>query len=770
MSTEGQNIESAESIDWDKLSSVASKYKWWILVIFLVCNTASYLTIRYTKDVYQSESEMKLDIKRDATELGIKTIVEDQNLNVVAGEIEQIKSKLFFNRVIDSLNISVSYYSIGKVLNNELYKQSPFKVTTEHTPSALLDQPIFIEFLNKNDYYLKLGEDGTKVRGAFGQPLSFKGSNLTISLTNRYSEDDSNDYYFVINSRTNLIAYLSNNIEVEPLNFNAKTISVSFKDNNALKAHDIVNKIDSLYIQYSNEQKNLANKQKISWLNNELAQVEKKMQSFENYFEQFTLKNKSSDLGQDLRRIIITINRLDSQRLILSKKIVQLDEVMEEFSTNKPNHNFNARAFLPDVLNKRMEELAKMRHESEKLLLAYNENTFAHKQKQKELSSLRELVLNSFFQLKKEWQKSLAEIVLQKRKLEEEFATMPDKNTQFSKNLRFYKLYEEFYLSMMQNRAQFEIAQAGDTPDFKILSSATLPIKPISPKKLLVVGVGFVASLLLNFFFVGITYSLNNKVTGTKDIEHDVAAPILGVIPTSKKVSETIFHVRENPKSVVSESIRTLRTNLDFFISIGNKRVITISSTISGEGKSFLAANLSAVLAMSNKKVVLMDLDMRKQKSTSHIMAENPAKGISTILIQRNKLQECIQPTVVDNLDFIPAGPHPPNPSELLLNGEFNRMLEELKQVYDYVVIDTPPVGLVTDGIMAMKLSDLSIYVVRANYSKREFLSNITRIEKLHRISSLSVVLNAQPTSGKTYGYGYYEERPQKKRWKDFFN
>jgi capsular exopolysaccharide synthesis family protein len=770
LSTEGQNIESAESIDWDKLSSVASKYKWWILVIFLVCNTASYLTIRYTKDVYQSESEMKLDIKRDATELGIKTIVEDQNLNVVAGEIEQIKSKLFFNRVIDSLNISVSYYSIGKVLNNELYKQSPFKVTTEHTPSALLDQPIFIEFLNKNDYYLKLGEDGTKVRGAFGQPLSFKGSNLTISLTNRYSEDDSNDYYFVINSRTNLIAYLSNNIEVEPLNFNAKTISVSFKDNNALKAHDIVNKIDSLYIQYSNEQKNLANKQKISWLNNELAQVEKKMQSFENYFEQFTLKNKSSDLGQDLRRIIITINRLDSQRLILSKKIVQLDEVMEEFSTNKPNHNFNARAFLPDVLNKRMEELAKMRHESEKLLLAYNENTFAHKQKQKELSSLRELVLNSFFQLKKEWQKSLAEIVLQKRKLEEEFATMPDKNTQFSKNLRFYKLYEEFYLSMMQNRAQFEIAQAGDTPDFKILSSATLPIKPISPKKLLVVGVGFVASLLLNFFFVGITYSLNNKVTGTKDIEHDVAAPILGVIPTSKKVSETIFHVRENPKSVVSESIRTLRTNLDFFISIGNKRVITISSTISGEGKSFLAANLSAVLAMSNKKVVLMDLDMRKQKSTSHIMAENPAKGISTILIQRNKLQECIQPTVVDNLDFIPAGPHPPNPSELLLNGEFNRMLEELKQVYDYVVIDTPPVGLVTDGIMAMKLSDLSIYVVRANYSKREFLSNITRIEKLHRISSLSVVLNAQPTSGKTYGYGYYEERPQKKRWKDFFN
>ena len=209
---------------------------------------------------------------------------------------------------------------------------------------------------------------------------------------------------------------------------------------------------------------------------------------------------------------------------------------------------------------------------------------------------------------------------------------------------------------------------------------------------------------------------------------------------------------------------------MDFFTSIGNKRVITISSTISGEGKSFLAANLGAVLAMSRKKVVLIDLDMRKQKSESSLQPKDPSKGVSTILIHRNELSECIQSTGLENLDFIPAGPHPPNPSELLLNGEFTQMLTDLKSMYDYVVIDTPPVGLVTDGIMAMKRSDLSIYVVRANYSKREFLSNITRIEKLHHLTSLSVVLNAQPSSGKTYGYGYYEEQPKKPGWRNFFS
>ncbi|MFM8743286.1 MAG: tyrosine-protein kinase family protein, partial [Cytophagales bacterium] len=133
-------------------------------------------------------------------------------------------------------------------------------------------------------------------------------------------------------------------------------------------------------------------------------------------------------------------------------------------------------------------------------------------------------------------------------------------------------------------------------------------------------------------------------------------------------------------------------------------------------------------------------------------------------------LSECIQPTSLENLYFIPAGPHPPNPSELLLNDEFMQMLAELRETYDYVVIDTPPVGLVTDGIMAMKRSDVSIYVVRVNYSKREFLSNIARIEKLHHLKSLSVVLNAQPSSGKTYGYGYYEESSKKTGWKKLFS
>lgn len=210
---------------------------------------------------------------------------------------------------------------------------------------------------------------------------------------------------------------------------------------------------------------------------------------------------------------------------------------------------------------------------------------------------------------------------------------------------------------------------------------------------------------------------------------------------------------------MASEAIRTLRTSLDFFTSGGNKKVICVTSTVSGEGKSFIATNLSGALAMSNKKVVLLDLDMRKVKENLPFVIEDASKGVSTILINKHEWNDCIIKTSLDSFDYIPAGPHPPNPSELLLNGAFNRLLDNLKTKYDFIIMDTPPVGLVTDGVMAMKKSDISIYVLRANYSKREFINTLARIIKINKLNNVAVVVNALPSDGKAYGYGYYEEK-----------
>ncbi len=751
-----------ERIDFDKLATLVRKNLWVILAIFIATNLTAYLGLRWTKDVYESSSELKLDIKQDATALGIAQVVEDQNRNIVAGEIEQMRSKLFFSRVLDSLDLWVSYYSEGNVLEFEMYRGSPFRISYGLADERYMNIPIYFEFLKNGRYRIEIEQTGEEYEAPLDSAIRLSGGSLTAGLTPNSVPDVDNKYFFKINSRARLLDFLANNLKIEPINYEANTIRVSLRDFNPVKVYSIVNKIDSVYLLYSNEQKNRANKQKIEWLNNELAQVEIKMQNFENYFENFTLKNKSSNVDSDLRKTIFLINAIDSQRFEVTKRLNEINSLAEDLTAG----NIVAPSgILPEHLNKEIEGFQKITQEQKRLTLSYKDNTYAYQQKEHELNAARTNLFNQVQELRKRWTTSLAELNDKKDKLEKQFATMPQKGTQYSKNQRFYKLYEEFYLSMMQAKAEFEIAQAGSTPDFKILSSATLSDRAVAPNRPMIYGIGFVAGVVLNFFFIGLIYVINNKVMGVQEIEGGTQAPILGVIPEMRNKSTSPFYIVDHPRSVVSEAIRTLRTNLDFFASEHTKKVIVISSTVSGEGKSFLAMNLGGILALSRKKVILLDLDMRKAKAHAYANAD-PNKGVSSILIHRNTPEECIIHTAVEGFDFIPSGIHPPNPSELLLNGEFEGLLRKLRETYDYIVIDTPPVGLVTDGIMAMKRADLSIYVVRANYSKKEFLRNIDRIISINKLSNVSVVLNALPNSGKTYGYGYYQEDGLKKSWK----
>lgn len=750
-----------ENIDFGKLRTIVRNNILWIVLIFVISNAISILYVRYTKDVYESESVIKLDVKQDASELGIREIVPDKNLDLISGEIETIQSKLFLNTVIDSLDLYIRYFSVGNFLNEELYKTSPFTVKFITLSPALHNVSISVTQKNSTEVELQVGEEGTLIHGSFNQPL-FVGDSELIIYKRQDTEFQHNIHYtFVYTSREVLLDYLATNLTVEPLNFSAKTIQVSFVDKNPIKARDLVNGIDSLYLQYSNEQKNLANRQKIEWLNNELSQLEKEMGGYEDYFENFTLKNKTSDLKDDLKKTIIQITRIDSQRFELSKKIASINQFIDNVAEGDFYPNNLQRKTLPEAITKNLEKLQPLLVEMDRMKLSYNESTFAYRQKENELQTIKDALAKSLSSLKAESLQRLQELNHAKSRLESAFANMPDKNTQYNKKQRFYKLNEEIYLTLMQHKSEFEIAQAGSTPDFKLLSTATLPTVPIAPKKLMIYGIGFVAGIMLTIFLIGILYLANNTITNADEVERLTGVPLLGVVPKLRKHHGSGFHILSHPKSMVSESMRTLRTNLDFFRVDASKKIIAISSTVSGEGKSFIALNLGGIMALSKKKVVLLDLDMRKQKHTAIAQQVDESKGVSTILIRKHVWQECVTKTAIENLDFIPSGPQPPNPSELLLNGEFSTMLEELKMKYDFILLDTPPVGLVTDGIMAMKRADISIYVFRANYSKKEFLKSLQRVLKINKFTHVTSVLNALPPVHEGYyGSGYYEEEP----------
>lgn len=736
-----------------------------MVLILLVINSIAYLTVRYTKSLFESSSELKLDIKKEATEFGIKSAMTDQSVNLISGEIELIESRLFLSRVLDSSHINVSYFSVGRVLNDELFNKTPFVVRYAATTESSFNVAIYFEELNDREFSIHVGDNGKEVPGRYNAPVTLDGVTLHIERDPTFTRGDEIGYFFVLNSREYLLDYLLRNLTAEPLNLNANTVRIAFKDNNPFKAQAILNKIDSIYLNYSNEQKNLANKQKIDWVSHELVNIERKMEDYEDYFENFTLQNKTNDLDADLKITVAAINKLDSQRYEISQRIVDAATLMDGLRSNNLFVSLSQRNSLPPSVSKNLEQLENLFVDQEKLKLSYNEITFAYRQRQKEIETLKEKAYYQLEELKAIWTKRLQEINKKKAHLENEFVNIPDKSTQFSKNLRFYKLYEQFYLSLMQSKSEFEIAQAGSIPDFKILSPATMPHTPISPNKVMVTAVGFVASIIVILFFVGILYLLNNKITTLVDIERIYNIPVLGVVPSSRYTSEQGLHVKDHPKSMVSEAFRTLRTNLDFFNAQGRKKVIAISSTVSGEGKSFIALNLGGVMALSKKKVILLDLDMRKPKVNLPVKIDDNSKGVSTVLIRKNTWQECLASTALPNFDYIPSGPHPPNPSELLLNGEFEDLVNDLKQHYDYIILDTPPVGLVTDGIMAMKRADISIYIFRADYSKKDFVANLNRIVTINKFTNITTLLNALPSTGEqSYGYGYYEE-PARRPW-----
>jgi len=765
------NISTTDTIDFVKLKSIFKKNLIWVLLIFITTNLIAYLYIRYTKEVFEASSEIKLEIRSEANDFGITKMIDNQNLNILSGEIELIQSNLFINRVIDSMQLQVSYFSLGEINNFELYGTAPFKVTVQYIAEAFKNKLQTIEEVNAREYKLTLS-DGSSHQHIFGQPLKVNGFEVTISKSNFQTFEKSIKYSFVINSAEALNAYFRQRLKIEPKNFNANIIRVAFSEFNPEKARDIVNKIVDIYFIFSNEQKNFANKHKIDWVNNELRQVEKKMAEFEEYFKNYTLQNKTQNAAEDLNLVIKQLTAIDTQRFAIGNKL----RVLQILRTNmndatKPLYiGFTEKEMFSSDLVTLISAHQKNINELEKLKISYKEETFTYKELYQQSISIREQIKKQLHEAEQNLQKQLNSLNTKKRNLEVSFANLPDKVTEYAKNERYYKLYEEFYFTMMQSRSEFEIARAGSVPNFKILSRAGLPSSPIYPNKLMVQAAGFTAGCVLIFFLIGLLYIMDDKITSVYELERVAEVPILGIVPSFRYSKKDGFPVLNHSRSMVSEAIRTLRTNLDFFSVDAEHKIISVTSTVSGEGKSFVARNLGAVIAMSNKRVLLLDLDMRKPKDDQPYPFNNASKGISSVLIQKAKWQDCIQKSSIDNFDVIPAGPHPPNPSELLVNGTFAALLEELRADYDFVIMDTPPVGIVTDGIMAMKRSDISIYLFRANYSKKEFLYNLDRVNKLHQIKNLTAVLNALPDTAESYGYGYYHEDKETKPWYKFWS
>ena len=708
--------------------------------------------------MYESSSEIKLDQEDRSNVLGLPQFEQNNNLGLLSSEMELIQSRLFFSKVIESVNLNPQYFTYGNILVDEKFLNPPFTVDYKVLNINIYDHPIDLTIKNKKEFELsyKLGNKTYSVAGNFQDSVKTEHLQCIVHLNKSYDESSGSEFYFRINSKEELINYIENNLTVEPLNLQANTFKISFKDHNFNKAHALVSAIDTLYYNYSLQEKTRANRSKIEYLNDQLRETEKKLDDFEDYFEEFTIDNQTVNLDEDVKRVIEAINSLDSQKININNRIEEISLLQRKLSS-VPYENLTPKSdVFPPYLNKSIEEFNLLNNDLQKLGLSYKENTYTYQARQKEVELLKGDILTDINEIKAELYEKLRDLASEKNKLRNQLVKLPSKSTEYNKSKRYYELYEEMYLTLMQSKNEFEIAIAGSVTKIKILSPASLPKNPIYPIPVIAYASAGLISIVLSFLFIGINYLLHNKLQSLKEIEHLTKAIILGSIP-KHKLNKTFAQVVVNnhPKSAVSEALRSIRTNIEFMVPDQESKVLSVTSTIGSEGKTFVSTNLGALMAMAGKKTIVVDLDLRKPKIHLAFEHEDNTNGVSSILINKAKVDKCIVNSNVQNLDFINAGPIPPNPSELILRKEFDSLIEHLKEKYDVVILDTPPVGLVTDGLLAMQKADLPIYILRADFSKRSFVQNINRILNTNKFNNLSVILNAITTSETGYGYGY---------------
>lgn len=766
-----------QDLDLDKLLSVLRKSLPYVLGIFILCILITYLAVRYTKPLYESASELQLDVKSEASFLGFREMDSELSGRNVAGmseEIELIKSKLFLSRVIKALDMDVSYYTQGKFLDDEKYRNAPFKVQYLVKDEGFFNKKIYVTLLDKQRYRLSFTAGGQEFSEefAYGQKVTTPYLDLTLYTTDHYNDGAIQDlnYYFILRSDNALIQYFRDNLKVQVLNLNAKTIRVSITDHNAYKARTLVDVLSNLYLQYTEEEKNKANVKKIRFLTTQLEETENKLENFESYFENFTIDNKTTNLTGDINRTIGFMFEIDSQRVEIKKRLGMLDRLKQQASASEPylskSSLSSTSSTFPQIISEPFNKLNTLYAERELLLESYNKNTKAYQRKSKEIDLLSAELLKATNVYRHDLQQQLSRLDSQRQQLQSSFVQLPSKGTEFNRIQRNYEQLMGFLLSLQEKKIEFEIANAGTSTDFKILSSASLPSSPISPNKLLMNGIGIVAGFFLSLMFVGARYFLDNKINSVAEIEKLISLPVLGTLPAVRHKSQHASLVTvNNPKSSFSEAMRSIRTNMDFMSARQEKPIITVTSTVSGEGKTFVTINLAVIIAFSHKRVIVLDLDMRKPKVHLALGGENNEKGLSTLLIGRHQLDDCIRKTEVPGMDYLPAGPTPPNPSELIIDDSFDQLLEDLKERYDVIIIDTPPVGLVTDGILIMKKASLPLYVFKAEYSKKQYFKTLNRIASLHQFRNMAVILNGvQGRQGYGYGYvyddksGYYQD------------
>ena len=719
-----------------------------------------------------------------------------------------LKSRTHNEKVVKKLGLESVVFRSERFKDIRLFDNAPFKSEIDRDYPQLVSTPLLINIDNEKEYTITIAEmetyslynfnneessfidksnDETKIKGTFNEWLItpyFKIKlNKKFKSNNFSSKTNYKVYIFNFNS---VVSYFRNNVNIKQKTKDASILEISLKGANKSEIVKFLNETTKEFQDYELTEKNRIAINTIAFIDKQLRGVADTLKRAEKDLQTFREDNMILDVSTKAEEIYSSVSLLEEDLATVDLKMRYYDFLKDYIEKNDHYSGITA----PSVVGIDDPLLVGLIAQMTELSMEKTKATFSNTSLNpvmdtydQQLDILKTSLLENINNLISSTKISKIEVNKRINKFESQIRKLPSSEQKWLNIKRYYDLSEQQYNFLLQKRAEAGIVKAANVSDIKILDEAKdIGQSPVAPNPRVNYMIALVIGFLLPLFIILIIIVLDNKIQSPSDIEKKYSIPLVGVI--GHNGSDNNLVVTETSRSGISESFRSLRSNLNFLLKRNKKdksnRIILVTSSIGGEGKTFTSINLASVFSLSSKKTLLMGVDLRKPKIFNDFGLENNI-GLSNYLIGDSSSNEIIQKTNNEFLDIILSGPIPPNPSELLLDDNLEVLLNELKLKYDYIILDTPPVGLVSDAYQLMQYSDVNIYIARQSYTEKGILKGIDIKYKNKEVENIAFLLNDYETKsgygyghgyGYGYGYGYFEDENKSlfTRFKNLFS
>ena len=746
----------------------------WFVVSVIVCVALAWGYLRLTTPVYNISATVLIKDEKKGGGANMSSELEKMGLNGfvssssnIENEIEVLKSRTLAREVVSSLGLFVTYMDEDKFPNKELYRTSPVLVSLTPQEADRLPQTMEIDMLlqpaGAMDVQVKVGKKEyrkhlEKLPAVFPTDegtVAFFANNDTLSSLRPESVTTERHITAYINRPFAVAKGYAGSLLITPTSKATSVVTVSLKNSNTQRGKDYIDKLLEMYNINANNDKNEVAQRTGEFIDERIDIISKELGSTERDLENFKRSAGITDLTSEAQ-IALTGNAEYEKKRVENQTQINLVMDLKKYLQGSEYEVLPANVGLQDAgVAGAIDRYNEMVAERKRLLRTSTESNPAIVNLTTSIRAMRSNIQTTLDATLKGLEITKADLIREASRYSRRISDAPTQERHFVSIARQQEIKSGLYLMLLQKREENAIVLAAIANNAKIIDEAQADSTPISPKRMtiylaaLVFGIGIPVGVI---YLIGLT---KFKIEGRADVEKLTSLPVVGDIPLADEKMGAIA-VFENQNNLMSETFRNVRTNLQFMLENG-KNVILVTSTVSGEGKSFISANLAISLSLLGKKVVIVGLDIRKPGLNKVFNLPKKEYGITQFLTNSTvNLMDLVHHSDINkNLYILPGGTVPPNPTELLARDGLEKAVEILRKNFDYVILDTAPVGMVTDTLLIGRVADLSVYVCRADYTRKTEFTLINELAENNKLPNLCIVINGLDLQKKKYGYYY---------------